>query len=170
MSLRFEVVPAGHWPTKDTRKFTLVRDRWDDFTFKTSFSLHYTADDGDVTEIGMVKIAHLGMGEKDATTSIKSSFHSLPPNFFSLGQEREYYTNLRKLPGDIGSEALSALRDIALDLERFDEVLGEPVTTVSLTRNIDHTVVRSQFHWLAVSWISVSHQLPLLLCASSSRR
>ncbi|MCZ0708989.1 AAA family ATPase [Microbacterium paraoxydans] len=148
MALRFQVVPVGQWPGSRPNQFTLVRDGWDDFTFKTSFRLYYRDTDA-TTEIGTLKIAHYGMGEGKATTQLDGTFPALSPEYFSLGQDREYYLNLAKLPGTLGEDVLHAMNDIALDLERFDQAIREPVVSTSLLREIDQTVVRSQFHWLA---------------------
>lgn len=150
MKLRFEVVGAGQWPSSKINTFTLVRDRWDDFRFRTTFQLHYRDQDDNATEIGTVKIAQFGMGDGGASTKLDSFFQRLSSSYFSLGQDREYYENLQKLSKGLGHEALLALQDAALDLGRFDSALYEPVMSTSLMRDLDATVVRSQFHWLAL--------------------
>lgn len=149
MALRFYVVAVGQWPAAQKHAFTLVRDNWDDFHFKTTFQLHYRDSVGDIHEIGSVKIAKVGMGEDGGRTEIERSFPQLSEDYFSLGQDREYYDNLRKLPGSLGRDALSALRDVAVDLQRLDEVGDETVVTTSLMRDLDRQIIRTQFHWIA---------------------
>lgn len=149
MALKFYVVAVGQWPAAEKDSFTLVRDNWDDFHFKTTFQLYYRDLAGDAHEIGSVKIAKFGMGEDGGRTEIKNSFLDLSEDYFSLGQDREYYDNLRKLPGNRGHHVLGALRDLAADLGRLDQVGNETVTSTSLMRDLDRQIVRTQFHWIA---------------------
>ncbi|MGY3127828.1 putative ATPase [Agrococcus sp. UYP33] len=149
MKPRFRVIAFGQWPDQDKDVFTLVRDRWDDFTFKTTFEMQYRDRAGEVHQLGTVKIAQFGMGAEHASTKLPDKFSGLASDFFSLGQDREYYERLRGLPDGLSSKVLAALRDMALDLELFDRALQETVTVKSLIRNVDPTVVRAQFHWIA---------------------
>ena len=149
MRLAFVVLPPRSRPSSSPDTFTLVSDNWDDYTFKTTFHLSYTDADGDVRSLGLVKIAGFGMGEERATTLLPSTFRALDAEHFSLGQDREYYENLLAL-GDTRRRALLiALRDIALDADLYAKAVLEPVTSASLLRDLEETVVRSQFRRIA---------------------
>lgn len=143
-SPRFVVVQKGGNPVKSPGTFTLVIDMWDDFHYKTSFRLHYATKD-DVVEIGNVKIASRGAEEHGPHTDLGRSFTSLKRKFFSLGQDREYYEELLKLPGDLAAKVLRALRDVAADEGLLQEVENEPVLSASLMRDVPQRTVETQF-------------------------
>ena len=93
-------------PIRREGVFTLIRDNWDDYHFKTSFVLHY-ADKYQVVNIGMVKIGKRGMNTLErrspsdsSKTKLPEQFCSLEEPFFSLGQDAEYYERLLSLPGN----------------------------------------------------------------------
>ncbi|CAN5333730.1 AAA family ATPase [soil metagenome] len=141
---RFVVVGKGAWPVKTAGTFTLVIDLWDDYHFKTLFVLHYGTGD-EAIEIGAVKIASRGMVEYEAHTKLPSSFSQLEESFFSLGQDREYYEALMKLPDGVGTAALGSLRDIARDQSLLGQLEAEEVLITSLFRDIPMRTVATQF-------------------------
>lgn len=149
MSPTFSVLPPRSRPSSSPNTFTLVADKWDDYTFKTTFHLHYTNDDGDTLSIGLVKVAGFGMGDERATTTLPSKFRTLDSEFFSLGQDREYYENILGLGDERRRAVLTALRDIALDGRLYEKAILEPVTAASLLRDVEDTVVTSQFRRIA---------------------
>lgn len=150
MRLAFRVLPPRSKPSSSTDTFTLVEDRWDDYTFKTTFHLSYTDPDGVIQSLGLVKIASFGMGDERASTKLpKSTFATLGEEFFSLGQDREYYENLLGLGDERRKAVLVALRDIALDAELYEKAILEPVTAASLLRDVEDTVITSQFRRIA---------------------
>lgn len=126
-----------------------MSDNWDDYTFRTTFHLHYTNDDGDTLSLGLVKIAGFGMGDERATTTLPSKFHTLDPEFFSLGQDREYYENILGLGDERRRAVLNALHDIAFDGQLYEKAILEPVTAASLLRDVEEIVVTSQFRRIA---------------------
>lgn len=141
---RFNVVDKGTWPTKTAGTFTLVIDNWDDYHFRTSYVLHYGTGDG-TTEIGAVKIAPRGMAAYDPHTELRRTFTRLDELFYSLGQDREYYEALAKLPNGVGRAALRALRDVAEAPSIFEQVRGEDAFSVSLLRSLPLQTVTTQF-------------------------
>lgn len=141
---RFQVVSKGQWPIRTAGTFTLVVDMWDDFHYKTAYSLHYGTGDG-TTDLGMVKIAQLGMADRGPHTQLPSTFTQLPPEFYSLGQDREYYEGLMKLPDGVGRRALQTLRDVAEDPEQWLKVEHEPAFETSLLRSVPKQTVMVQF-------------------------
>lgn len=154
MKLRFVVSGRGTWPRSDQGVFTLVIDNWDDYHYKTLFTLFH-GNGNQAVEIGDVKIGQRGMAERDPHTLLPGHFNTLQENFFSLGQSREYYERLMALPKGVGRAALLALRDIAADEKIFATAKNEPVLHSSLLRSIPSLTVSSQFRRIA------NGQLPL---------
>lgn len=91
--------------------FKLASCYWDDFGRKTTFSLSYVSEDKQQQNIGTVKIMNAdSLVTKDV---IPSEFIELPYNFCSVGQDEDYYDNIKKLfPNDYKS-IMWALRDAA---------------------------------------------------------
>lgn len=145
---RFVVVDNGHSPVEVDDVFTLVVDKWDDFHFKTSYMLHYTSPE-EIIEIGSVKIGSVGMSAYDPHTEIPMRFDALGSDYYSLGQDREYYETLAELPHDIGMVALKALRDVALDSSIFDQMREEVAFETSLLRSVPALTVTNQFRRIA---------------------
>lgn len=70
------------------------------------------------TAIGAIKIKQMGKTDDDPSgyarrPVLRPVFLELDPKFISLGQDEDYYLNLRKLAPDIATATLAALRDIA---------------------------------------------------------
>jgi hypothetical protein len=136
-------IPHGH----DT--FYLVSDRWDDFSFKTQFFLTYRDTEGLKHDIGTVKIAKFGMGEERGTTTLDDSFERLDNQYFSLGQDADYYENLAELGVETRDAILQALRDVASDLQLFRRARHEQVMRRSLLRFVSATTVENQLNRVA---------------------
>ena len=148
--MRFSILQRSSAPPAGARNQAfLVTDNWDDYTFKTLFHLAYVDDHGIKTEVGSVKVAAFGMGDGHARTELPQTFDGLPKRFFSLGQADDYYENLNALGSSVRDEVLISLRDVAFDLELFDQSLEEPVTGTSLLRSVPVANVRGQFYRLA---------------------
>lgn len=129
--------------------YHLATDSWDDFGFKTLFSLSYYDANGEKLEIGAVKIGKHGMISGRITDELDSSFTELDKDFFSLGQSSEYYESLLELEEEIRREILVQLRDIAFDDKLYEYVKFESVTSSSLMRNITEETVTNQYRRLA---------------------
>src|SRR3954452_15619457 len=73
--------------------FSLVRDNWDDYGWKTLYVLHFHPNSDTHEEIGALKI--LDIDPDLDTTEVDDIFEALPENFCSLGQSLDYYANLK---------------------------------------------------------------------------
>jgi predicted ATPase len=139
----------ARWPPENARSQAfLERDNWDDYTYKTLWTLRYVDATGTVHTIGGVKIAQFGQEERSRTT-LNGQFTELPEDYFSLGQDEDYYLNLQTLGDAVRLEVLKGLRDIALDIDLFVEAIAEDVTRTSLMRSISANEVQNQFHRMA---------------------
>lgn len=126
----------------------LVDDNWDDWSFRTLFQLHAADSSGIVQEIGSVKIARFGM-LGGTRTQIPESFGALDDEYFSLGQDAEYYEKLLAIGGTYLAEFFRAMRDIAADEQLYDSVMDQDVTQTSLLRSVSPVTVEGQFRRLA---------------------
>ena len=160
----FQVIPPRTQPSGD-EGFYLIADRWDDYTFQTQFYLTYLGSDGARNDIGRVKIARFGMGDRDAATDLEDSFERLGREYFSLGQAPEYYERLGEIDLETRDAVLHALRDMAADLRVFKRAYSEPVTRNSLMRSVSTSTIENQLHRVALggprlSAYSFSYQYP----------
>lgn len=140
----FVVAQKSEWPARTAGTFTLKIDMWDDYHFKTLHMLYYGTGT-DAREIGAVKIASTGMVERGPRTVLPDRFSELPEEYFSLGQDREYYEALMALPEDIGIQVLDALRDVSFDQAILTQAQQEDVFSRSLLRTVPIQTVMTQF-------------------------
>lgn len=112
----------------------LIRDNWDDYGFKTSFSLIYFTDMGERFDLGEVKIMQSGM--TGGYTPMEEEFQALGPDYASLGQGQEFYENLLVLEDDIRFDVLAALRDVIWDPVIREAVVDEQAYGTSLMRGV----------------------------------
>lgn len=134
--MQFTVLPVRGRPVPPVpgRAF-LVRDNWDDYSFKTTFQLLCVDPRGEVREIGAVKIGRFGM-TAPARTPLPEDFETLKGDFFSLGLRDAYYERLRELGPELQRTVLRALNDISFDLDLFSRARTEDVTGTSLLRTV----------------------------------
>lgn len=154
--ITFIVKPAREWPSSDPNTFTLVRDNWDDYSFKTMYVLHYADSSGERHEIGAVKIGEFGLGDSGGRPTLSSRFQTLDTHQFSVGQDREYYERLLSLEDGLGQRVLAALNDIALDIEIFARAKEEPVTQISLFRSVAERTVEEQFRRITLGGVALT--------------
>ncbi|MDH2387684.1 AAA family ATPase [Streptomyces sp. HNM0663] len=146
--MQFTVLPARtRPPVPSPRQVFLIKDDWDDYTFKTTFLLLYS-DGTEIHQVGQVKIGRFGMRERERTT-LADHFRSVDEGFFSLGQDDTYYEKLRDLGDDVRLAVLVSLRDVAYDQELFARACEEEVTRTSLLRSVSGETVVHQFHRIA---------------------
>ena len=124
----------------------LQNNKWDDwFEFETSYDAYFSQK-GKLIFLGKVKIARRGQNERRAI--VDDEFYCLPEDYFSLGASDNYYTRMKIL--EEREEILIALRDIAYNLDIFNSVASDRVTRISLLRDITHTMVKGQWHRMAI--------------------
>ncbi|MFE3576857.1 ATP-dependent endonuclease [Lysinibacillus sp. NPDC059133] len=132
----------------------LVPDNWNDwFEFRTLFGMYYATSEN-VEWIGSVKIGQKGLMQKPDSVEyispdLPKSFNNLIHDFFSIGQDVSYYTNLNKLGEDLRVEILKGLNDIALNDEIYKDVKNEYVLSRSLLRDVSRVSVKGQYRRLA---------------------
>lgn len=147
----FKVVPvASGIPSTGKSQVLLWTDNWDDwFTYSTQYVVFVFDDSGARHRIGNVKIGQFGMKPDQRRPNLPDEFDHIGDEFFSLGQDDEYYENLSKLGTDTRDSVLQGLGDIALDADRFLRAMDEKVTGISLLRSVTRSTVEGQFRRLA---------------------
>lgn len=124
----------------------LNKDNWDDFSFKTMFSLSVYDENGKHVTCGSVKIGFIGQTDGRTSDELRLPLEQLPDNFFSLGQDVEYYKKIRnELSEEFAESLLSALRDVVFDQALLSKVSSEKSFATSLTRGIRMSVIEGQF-------------------------
>ena len=118
---------------------------WDDFGFKTSFFLTVFDEFGVEHEIGMLKIGYADQDEDWTEEKIPETFRKLNDGFFSLGQDNEYYQNLKELDPPFRKTILRALNDVVNDERLLPVALQHRVMRISLLREVSLTSVKGQY-------------------------
>lgn len=153
----FTVFDSNSVPTpRIPCKAFLYGDGWDDWgKYRTKFSLYVTDESGTPHNIGSVKIGKKGLlpsskvSPNHRTPELPSQFEKLSKDFFSLGQNEDYYASLNKLSYELRSRVLKGLRDCAADLNIFESYLNEDVMGESLLRNVRRDNVYGRFNRLS---------------------
>lgn len=144
MSICFQII-SGHCPNNSfPYSAFLIENNWDDYGFKSTFYL--TVFDGNKKkhDIGTVKIGYIDQNEGWTKEKIHYSFDRLGTGFFSLGQEAEYYENIKKLP-ELEKDLLISLCDIANDSKLLESVIEESVFKLSLLRTVSLSAIHNQY-------------------------
>jgi hypothetical protein len=137
--------------------FQLVKDGWNDwFKWYTLYAARAILADGQVVELGHVKIGRQGMTEDTGSTELPEVFEALDDTYFSVGQDENYYETLISLGDEVRAAYLAALRDCAFSLAILDTNNAEPVMENSLLRYVDRSRVRERFHRLAHGQVALS--------------
>ncbi|MCE5268402.1 MAG: AAA family ATPase [Planctomycetaceae bacterium] len=147
----FSVLPQRRIvPTSSPSQAFLRIDDWNDwFEFTTLFTLFFVDANGELHNIGGVKIGSFNMPTDQQRPPVPDTFEELDDSFFSLGQDDSYYDDLNKLGSEVRNQILTGLRDVAADEDLFQRALGERVMKVSLLRSVTPLAVQRQFRRLA---------------------
>ena len=124
----------------------LCEDNWDDYSFKTTFSLIIFDELGKQHVIGSVKIGIVAFEQGWVSDKLPDTFSSFNEVAFSLGQDEEYYKNIRDLLSDeLGNQILEKLNDVAYSKKSLEIAVEEPVFKTSLLRSVSLSVLHGQF-------------------------
>lgn len=158
MPLIFRKYPRNaHLPHKDSNLVCLVEDNWDDFGFKTIFTVFIYDENGKIHDLGSVKIGYRGQSEGWTSERVLEEFSALDDNFFSLGQEPEYYELIySELSDDCRTSLLNGLKDVVFDENNLNKALNDvqeltsqgkvSVFNTSLLRSVSSSVITTQYN------------------------
>lgn len=119
----------------------LLRDNWDDYHYKTSFSLFVPDKAGRLENVGLVKIAKKNQGT--GFTDLPKTFSSLGDEYFSLGQSSQYYQSISKKK--FASKLFKSINDLAYSEDPLERVIDEDVVQASILRNVATSTILGQF-------------------------
>ncbi|GAF53258.1 AAA family ATPase [Psychrobacter sp. JCM 18900] len=147
MAITFiKLVDGIYLPDQAQNTAYLQPNNWDDFDYKTLFSLVIFDAKGNKHHIGNVKIGFVGQYTGWTSEKISSPFTTLLDNFYSLGQDADYYKNLvEKLSTEMVSEVLTALGDVSYLPERLVIAEDEQAFNTSLLRSVRRLTIEQQF-------------------------
>ncbi|EAW30201.1 ea59 protein [marine gamma proteobacterium HTCC2143] len=132
-------------PRKSLNTAYLQPNNWDDFHFKTLFKLTIFDEAGEKYDVGNVKIGYVNQVAGWTSKNIEPEFKFLSSDFFSLGQDEDYYKNITKLNGDDRKQVLTALRDVVYDEGILQLSLEHDVMKTSLLREVSLSLVSGPF-------------------------
>jgi len=133
--------------------FYLIYDNWDDFTFKTSFTLYYF-DGNEKKVIGYTKIAYKKYRNSNRTVDyLEDKFEKLSDDFYSLGQDISFYANLNDFDesqdNNFTEKVLISLNDISYNNDLYHENIDDQVLSTSLLRDVSPLSITGQFNRVA---------------------
>ncbi|MDN2705035.1 AAA family ATPase [Janthinobacterium sp. SUN100] len=120
-------------------------NNWDDFGFKTQFAVTWCDFNASEHYLGEIKIAFENQSSGWTAHSFPKEFESLPPNFYSLGLDVEYYEKLSKLPPEICRNITGSLHDVVADPDFLNRIKDDKAFQTSLTRGVSFTSISEQF-------------------------
>lgn len=146
MALTFQKIRRGYMPSNAINTAYLEGDNWDDFHFKTLFSLTVFDEQGSRFDIGNIKIGYVGQERGWTEEHVESQFESLTQNFFSLGQDADYYQNIiENLTPEMAENLLVALRDVSYSPAILAIAENEASFGTSLLRTVNRSSIEQQF-------------------------
>jgi len=147
VDMRFQVIGNDQRVPQEGRGIGyLWTDNWNDYwDFKTLYVLTYYDDDGDAHRFGGVKIGEFNWQNDQRRPNIPDQFESLGDEFFSLGQDAEYYEAMRAVSPELCNEILAALNDVAADDALLQRARDERVMGVSLMRSVNERTITGQY-------------------------
>ena len=147
----FYYLPNSYNLSQYRNCIVLIKDAWDDwFRYETQSYVRYCKPNGEIIDIGSLKIGQIDMGHEQRTANIPQYFTKLPDGLFSVGQSDYYYATISKQGDEFRKEVLYALNDIAYDLDLFKKYRSLKVTRDSLMRDVSPFTITQQFHRIAL--------------------
>lgn len=157
MAITFQkLARRGYLPDQARDTAYLQPDNWDDFGHKTLFTLTVFDEQGNKREIGSLKIGFVGQDGGWTEEHIAQQFDVLPVNFYSLGQDADYYRNIiDNLSNEMAVNLLTSLGDVTYDQDRLAIAENEGAFNTSLMRNVERSTIDQQFSRI------LRHEAPL---------
>lgn len=145
--MKLNIIPRKQKiPSSGINTAYLEVDLWNDFSFVTMFYLSLHDEKGVLHNIGSIKIGFKGQTTDISTYSLLGNgFYQLPEDYFSVGQDLEYYQNISILPENIRNNLLNALNDIVYLPKLIEFAQEEDVFRISLLRDVSLSVIKGQF-------------------------
>ncbi|MFG0586607.1 ATP-dependent endonuclease [Acinetobacter sp. YQ_14] len=147
--MEFKVLSRGTWLPNEGRNAAYLRiDNWNDFSYFTLFQVKVFDENGKGYELGDVKIGYKGQEEGSANATsekIDKHFNKLSEDYFSLGQNTNYYKKLSAMPERTRTSYLKGLNDLVAHPELLPIIEDETVFGSSLLRDVYIASIRGKF-------------------------
>lgn len=146
--LRFQIIAnKSRVPSEGRSVAYLWIDNWNDYSFRTMFAVTLFDVGGQQHELGTVKIGFSGQVESILTSdTLGAQFDQLADNYFSVGQDVEYYSKLyNNISEPLRNAYLAQLNDVAYDDEKLNLAINEQVFTTSLIRSVHLRTIEIQY-------------------------
>ena len=148
MNIEFRTIDWGSSLSGATNLVSLRKDNWNDFGFVTLFHITVYDENGVEHDLGGVKIGFYGqIGSKSATV-LAPQFKRLGDEYFSLGQDSEYYKTISTFSEDLRTQLLTRLNDVVVNSGILEKAKKEQVFNTSLLRGVSLSSVEGQFRKL----------------------
>jgi len=126
----------------------LQPDNWDDYSYKTLFSLYLFDESGKKHELGNTKIGFVSQPEGWTVDEMPESFEALSDKFFSLGQDADFYRAVYEVSHKTAfsvADILGPVRDVGFLDESLRIARECDVFRTSLLRTVDRSSIVQQF-------------------------
>ncbi|PDS68850.1 AAA family ATPase [Rhizobium phaseoli] len=146
--MNFHVFPRSQpVPQAGKNEAYLRIDGWNDYDFVTMFEVVLFDENGKRHQLGNMKIGFAEQTKSMATHKVLAgNFTELGDQFFSLGDDADYYKILSESVSDeCRAEYLTAIRDVVFVEEALAKATGQDVFRVSLLRSVSMTAVTGQY-------------------------
>ncbi len=120
-------------------------DKWDDYSYKTSFNAKYIPSNEKEIDLGTIKIGKADLGIGWVKDALEDSFTKLPTDCFSLWQSAESYHIVKQIEDKYNLSIFKDLNDIAYDLSIFAKYEDQSVLQFSLLRFVSKHVCINQY-------------------------
>ncbi len=136
-------------PSYETNTIYLAYDNWDDFGFVTSLHVSFCDEKNEVHDIGITKIGFQGQttcqSTYDSLNISNKQIQVLPDEYFSVGQDIDYYKIISALPDKTKELLFKSLKDIVYQPKLMELADDEDVFGQSLLRNVSLSAIEGQF-------------------------
>ncbi|MCX5964435.1 MAG: AAA family ATPase [Cyanobacteria bacterium] len=146
MALTFHKSSYADFPYEAHNIGYIKPNNWDDLGYKTLFLLTIFDERGNGHTIGNIKIGFVGQNGGWTQERIPKQFDALSVDFYSLGQDADYYKNIvERLSQELAVNVLTALRDVVHNSDRLKIAENERAFRFSLLRSVNRTSIDNQF-------------------------
>lgn len=148
MKIQFKIIDRKEQPTDGHSNTVYLKiDYWNDYSFVTMFSVYAYDENCQKHILPNIKIGFVGQSTEISTYStLDKEFTELPPNYFSVATDVDFYRALWK---DFSPEWRDAFLIQLKDVVRTPEILeiakGENVFKTSHLRGVSINAIRTQF-------------------------
>ncbi|WP_394293634.1 AAA family ATPase [Aeromonas rivipollensis] len=147
MAITFRILARNEYAPGPVHNTAYLQpDNWDDFGHKTLFNLTIFDERGNRCLIGNVKIGFIGQNGGWTVERLPQQFNLLQDEFYSLGQDADYYRNLvDNLSNEMAANVLTALGDVTYNHRHLEATENEETFNISLMRSVHRSTIEHQF-------------------------